>query len=332
MADPFKPDVFDHVEYHLQQSTRVDAPKPSPKRSPFDTEEAYEVDARESYDNRKLYDPERAHEVDARESYIARAEQPEDPDIEFQPSIPVLGPGVAPLSGIVKLTSGYGKRERPKDGASKHHRAIDFGAPAGTPALSMRSGRVVFAGRDRGHGNRVIVQFYDGTTVAYSHLQNIDVKDGERVVMGQRVGSVGSTGVSTGPHLHIEASLPGRDVLKFDERSNPLKILPELSYVVDGLNNFGEPVEQGASAAEIELLRRKYQEITKRLPPVPLIADQSLYASIEEAYQDYASASGLSGKEIADSVMLRSGMTSQEAADVMAEAPDDDILSGQLQR
>lgn len=197
----------------------------------------------------------------------------EDLEIKFKPSTPQVhegwvlpGPGVAPLSGRVKMTSGFGYRKPPTEGASRWHRAIDFGSvPVGSPVYSMRSGKVLFAGRSGGHGNRVIIRFYDGTTVAYSHLDKVGVKAGQRVVMGQTVGGVGSTGVSTGPHLHLEAAAPGKNILKAKERGSPLDLLPELEHTRDkGHYDFGEPPVVEASGDEIEELSRRFKSMWRR--------------------------------------------------------------------
>tara|TARA_A100001515_G_scaffold77096_1_gene61202 strand:- start:494 stop:1411 length:918 start_codon:yes stop_codon:yes gene_type:complete len=196
----------------------------------------------------------------------------EESELEFQPSTPEVyegwtspGPGVPPLSGRVKMTSGFGSRKPPVEGASRWHGALDFGAPQGSPVYSMRSGKVVFAGPAGGHGNRVIIRFYDGVTVAYSHLDSVDVKAGQRVVMGQPVGGVGSTGVSTGPHLHLEVAAPGRNILKAKERGNPTELLPELSHAKDEqYYDFGEAPIAEASNDEIDALSRKFKSVWRR--------------------------------------------------------------------
>ena len=196
----------------------------------------------------------------------------EEPELDLQPSTPEVyegwaspGPGVPPLSGRVKMTSGFGSRKPPVEGASRWHGALDFGAPMGSPVYSMRSGKVVFAGPAGGHGNRVIIRFYDGVTVAYSHLEAVDVKAGQRVVMGQPVGGVGSTGVSTGPHLHLEAAAPGKNIFKAKERANPLKLLPEVGHTRDKkYYDFGEAPVAEASNDEIAGLSRRFKSVWRR--------------------------------------------------------------------
>lgn len=251
---------------------------------------------------------EEGHALRARESYQARqlvpsAEEVEEAEaIRFQPSTPILGPGVTPLSGLVKLTSGFGSRTPPREGASRYHRAVDFGAMLGAPVLSMRSGRVIFAGEHGGHGNRVIIQFYDGTTVAYSHLRDVGVASGDRVVMGQRVGSVGSTGISTGPHLHIEAALPGKNVLRPRERGDPMEILPELSHAKRGAyNDFGEAPEEGASPEEIEMLSGKFRNLWRTWISEGKPEEGTLGDDLGEAYADLESI-GIDPVDVASTV------------------------------
>ncbi len=77
----------------------------------------------------------------------------------------------------------------------------DYGAPAGTPVQTIGSGRVVFAGRKGGEGNMVEVAHFNGFETMYLHLSRMFVRAGERVEIGKTIGRVGSTGLSTGPHL-----------------------------------------------------------------------------------------------------------------------------------
>ena len=302
-------------------------------------ERAHEVNARESLENRALgvqWD-ERVHEVNARESLENSALGAQEPTIDFKPSRLILGPGVPPVSGIARMTGGFGKREAPTKGASSNHRALDIASALGTPAVSMRSGRVVFAGRKGGYGNQVVVKFYDGVTVSYSHMKDISVKAGDRVVMGQPVGSVGSTGISTGPHLHIEAALPGKDIWTSSQRSDPMKVLPELSRLKLGEKyDFGAAQEPGASESEIELLRLRYQDVLRAVPPVPYKIDEAVGIALDEAYGDYAFTSGLTEPQISDSTSLKERMADPVAEEVyegfsmVPDETDDGVLTGGL--
>ena len=116
-----------------------------------------------------------------------------------------------PVDGAA-LTSGFGFRMHPILGYSRMHRGVDFAAGAGAPVLAAAGGTVTFAGWHGGHGNYVRVDHGKGLSTAYAHLSRINVRSGERVAQGERVGLVGSTGMSTGPHLHYEVWQNGRAI------------------------------------------------------------------------------------------------------------------------
>jgi len=92
------------------------------------------------------------------------------------------------------------------------HKGIDYAAPTGTPALVVGDGVVSFAGRNGGYGNVVEVNHGNGHKTLYAHLSKIHVRLGQKVQKGQPIGAVGSTGWSTGPHLHFEFLVNGRHV------------------------------------------------------------------------------------------------------------------------
>ena len=104
---------------------------------------------------------------------------------------------VSPLAGF-RLTSSYGPRW------GRQHEGLDMAASTGTRVGSLSSGVVVFAGVQGGYGNKVEVRHWDGTVSYYAHLSAITVSVGQRVEPGQKLGEVGSTGRSTGPHLHLQ--------------------------------------------------------------------------------------------------------------------------------
>ncbi len=117
---------------------------------------------------------------------------------------------VRPVAGTIPLAGGFGGRQVAGCGAcSTNHQGLDFAAPHGAPVVSVLAGRVVSAGVFGGYGNQVLVQHGDGTQTRYGHLSRIDVVVGQTVGVGQRIGAVGSTGVSTGAHLHFEVIVGG---------------------------------------------------------------------------------------------------------------------------
>lgn len=103
-----------------------------------------------------------------------------------------------------RVSSGYGMRFHPVRGVLAAHTGIDYAAPTGTPVRTVGDGVVDFAGWRGGYGNYIIVRHTNGQSTAYGHLSRIHVKKGQRVEQGTNIGAVGSTGVSTGPHLHFE--------------------------------------------------------------------------------------------------------------------------------
>ncbi len=117
---------------------------------------------------------------------------------------------IAPVPG--RQTSGYGMRRHPILGYSRMHRGIDFKATYGTPIYAVTDGTVEIAGRHGGHGNFVKLQHGGGMETGYAHMSRIAVSRGQRVRRGQVIGYVGSTGLSTGPHLHYEMYRNGATV------------------------------------------------------------------------------------------------------------------------
>jgi len=103
-----------------------------------------------------------------------------------------------------RLSSGYGMRFHPILGFSRMHQGIDLAAPAGTPIVAAAEGIVRFAGAHGGYGNFVQVQHNGGMGSGYGHMATIVVRPGELVRQGDLLGTVGSTGLSTGPHCHFE--------------------------------------------------------------------------------------------------------------------------------
>ena len=115
-----------------------------------------------------------------------------------------------PVAG--RITSEYGMRRHPVLGYSRLHAGVDFGAAWGSPIFAVSDAVVSFAGRHGGHGNYVRLEHGDGMGSGYGHMSRIAVSPGLRVRAGQVIGYVGSTGLSTGPHLHYEVYQAGRTI------------------------------------------------------------------------------------------------------------------------
>jgi murein DD-endopeptidase MepM/ murein hydrolase activator NlpD len=105
---------------------------------------------------------------------------------------------IKPINSAYRMTSGFGARW------GGMHPAQDFATPVGTPVRALSSGTVIFAGSQGGYGNKLEIQFWDGTVAWYAHNSSLKVKQGQSVTAGQVVAASGNTGNSTGPHVHLE--------------------------------------------------------------------------------------------------------------------------------
>lgn len=124
----------------------------------------------------------------------------------------------------VKFLSGFGMRIHPIHKIRRFHKGIDFTAPTGTDIQATGDGKVVSVNKvGRGYGKHIMIDHGYGFKTLYAHMHTINVRNGERVKKGQKIGRVGSTGASTAPHLHYEVWLNGSAV-------NPV------DYVLDGLS------------------------------------------------------------------------------------------------
>lgn len=123
-------------------------------------------------------------------------------------------PAIQPIANrdLKRVASGFGYRIHPIYKTSKMHTGMDFTAPRGTDIFATGNGRVTFAGRNSGYGNHVIINHGYGYETLYAHMTNMSVRVGETVTRGQKIGTVGSTGVSTSPHLHYEVIKNGNKV------------------------------------------------------------------------------------------------------------------------
>jgi murein DD-endopeptidase MepM/ murein hydrolase activator NlpD len=117
-----------------------------------------------------------------------------------------------PVRSNFRLTSGFGYRRDPINGGRRLHAGTDFAGPRGTPIYAGGDGTVIFAGRQSGYGLMVEIRHPFGLTTRYAHMSRIRVSEGERVSRGDRIGDMGNTGRSTGPHLHYEVRRDGDPV------------------------------------------------------------------------------------------------------------------------
>lgn len=117
---------------------------------------------------------------------------------------------VRPTNG--RITSTYGMRRHPILGYKRMHSGVDFGGGYGAPIYAVTDGTVAMAGRNGGYGNYVRLNHGSGLGTGYGHMSRIAVRPGQRVAQGQVIGYIGSTGLSTGPHLHYELYRNGQAV------------------------------------------------------------------------------------------------------------------------
>ncbi len=123
-------------------------------------------------------------------------------------------PAIQPVSNkdLRQTASGYGTRIDPIYGTTKFHSGMDFSAPQGTDVYATGNGTIVKAGWETGYGNTVEIDHGFGYRTRYAHLKSFKVRAGAKVVRGEVIGAVGSTGKSTGPHLHYEVVVKGKIV------------------------------------------------------------------------------------------------------------------------
>lgn len=140
----------------------------------------------------------------------------------------------SPLA-FTRVSSGYGMRFHPVSGKQKAHLGVDYAAPTGTPVRTIGDGVVTFAGVQRGYGNVVEVMHRNQQSTLYAHLSRIDVRKGQKISQGDQIGAVGSTGVSTGPHLHLEFRDKGvhLDPLSIARQSEAIPVNPAVRRQFD---------------------------------------------------------------------------------------------------
>lgn len=141
-------------------------------------------------------------------SYIHQPVSATSPATKSQPASKEFGLPVPD----VKASSEFGMRKNPVDGGYRLHDGIDIPHAQGTPILASRSGKVLSAGTKGGYGLTVVIDHGDGYETLYAHCSELKVSAGQQVNKGDVVGLVGTTGNSTGPHLHFTIKLNGKPV------------------------------------------------------------------------------------------------------------------------
>ena len=134
-------------------------------------------------------------------------------------------PQVLPAK-VQMISSSFGYRRDPFTGAAAMHKGLDFRGPHGAPIYAAANGRVSFVGRKAGYGNVVEISHGNGLMTRYAHMSTFKTRAGQTVEAGQTIGGIGSTGRSTGPHLHFEVRINNRAV-------NPRTFLETAPHVLE---------------------------------------------------------------------------------------------------
>jgi murein DD-endopeptidase MepM/ murein hydrolase activator NlpD len=133
---------------------------------------------------------------------------------------------VYPIVGT-RISSSYGLRVHPIAKRRRHHAGLDLAAPSEAPVRAIRAGTVVFADPHGGYGNLIVIEHHNGMTSHYGHLHEISTEIGKSVSAGEIIGTVGTTGQVTGPHLHFEIRRDGAPV-------DPITIFPNIAKRGEG--------------------------------------------------------------------------------------------------
>ncbi len=134
-------------------------------------------------------------------------------------------PQVEPAS-LEFISSGFGYRRDPFTGSGAMHKGLDFRGPTGSPIYAAAAGKITFVGRKSGYGNTVEISHGNGLMTRYAHMSRFKAQLGQKVAPGQTIGAIGSTGRSTGPHLHFEVRINNRAV-------NPRTFLETAPHVLE---------------------------------------------------------------------------------------------------
>ena len=161
---------------------------------------------------------------------------------------------------VLPVNSSFGYRRDPITGSSRMHTGVDLKASYGRTVGASLGGKVLYAGYRGGYGNLVIVDHGKGIATFYAHLSQIAVSVGQRVVTGQKIGAVGSTGRSTGPHLHYEVRAWG----------TPLDPSAQITFKGRSVLANGRLVEGPAIEGGDEAVATKTKEGKPVPPPPPL--------------------------------------------------------------
>ncbi len=168
------------------------------------------------------------------------------------------------VASTLQVNSNFGVRRDPINGGSRMHTGVDLHASYGQSVGSALGGKVIYAAYRGGYGNLVIVDHGRGITTFYAHLSSIAVGNGQRIVAGETLGYVGSTGRSTGPHLHYEVRARGRALDPSALITFKGKSIFANGRLVDG------PTVEGGDEAPVTMTKDGKPAAAPAQPPLPL--------------------------------------------------------------
>ena len=158
-------------------------------------------------------------------------------DQAAKPQIEVAVPSIEPISGY-RLTSYFGYRTDPFKGSRGNHKGLDMAAPTGTPVYATADGIIEVAGWVHGYGNFIEIEHGNQLETRYGHMSKLNVEQYQRVKQGDLIGFVGSTGRSTGSHLHYEVRIAGEPV-------DPLSFMNHMNDTLLAANDSATPAVGG---------------------------------------------------------------------------------------
>ena len=164
-----------------------------------------EIKRQEEEARKKAEAEAKAKEEAARKAAVAAGKNPDSVEkVKSDYTTRTMSGGFTwPVPSGGRISSTFGSREAPTEGASTYHKGIDIAASSGSKVVAAAGGEVVIATYSASAGNYVMINHGSGVYTVYMHMANLGVSEGQEVKQGESIGSVGSTGYSTGPHLHF---------------------------------------------------------------------------------------------------------------------------------
>ncbi|MBQ7552711.1 MAG: M23 family metallopeptidase [Rickettsiales bacterium] len=157
---------------------------------------------------------------------------------------------IRPLPDVYPISSNFGLRRHPIHNINGWHNGVDIAAPNGTNIRSAGDGEVIWEGNNESYGNMIVVEHPDGKLSLYAHMQETNVKTGDKVKTGDSIGKVGNTGHSKGNHLHYE-------VIDGNRQDNGIKIKDRIKWT----NNF----KYGINSKNLLVLGHLFREKTRKI-------------------------------------------------------------------